>query len=231
MTAKFGFDPDALITQFAEASARQGETLRKAVHEATLKALQGRELTLQNIKGAVKQVSSAAAKGAGQNPMGAEQMEPLLAKAISGMDAALLQAVEANRRALEQLVEYGAGLRENQMKKAMADIEKMEDTFFTTVRGAVAKGAGPLQGVWDQVLDKMQMKGTGTGAHATQSIEQITEQAQTALREGRAMGMKTAQALLDSYAALASGVLIGMSQGMQGESAPAPAAAKSKRGK
>src|SRR4051812_3574661 len=130
---KFGFDQDALIAQFAEASARQGEALRKAVQEATLKALQGRELTLKNIKGAVQQVSQAAAKGAGQNPMGADQMEPLLAKAVAGMDAALLQAVEANRRALQQLVEYGAGLRETQIKKALSDVEKMEDAFFDTV--------------------------------------------------------------------------------------------------
>lgn len=224
--SKFGFDQDALIAQFAEASARQGEALRKAVQEATLKALQGRELTLKNIKGALKQVSGAAAQGAVQNPLGADQMEPLLAKAVAGMDAALLQAVEANRRALQQLVEYGAGLRENQIKKAMADIEQMEDTFFATVRKAVAGGAGPMEGAWTQVLDKLQMKGTGTGAHATQTISQLTDQAQAALRDGRAMGMKAAQTLLDSYAALASGVLIGMAQGMQPGSAAAEAPAK-----
>lgn len=226
---KFGIDQDALIEQFAEASARQGEALRKAVQEATLKALQGRELTLKNIKDVVKQVSGAAAQGAGQNPLGAAQMEPLLAKAVAGMDAALLQAVEANRRALQQLMDYGAGLRENQVKKAMSDIEHMEDMFFTTVRKAVADGAGPLQGAWSQVLDKMQMKGSGTGAHAAQTIEQLTEQAQTALREGRAMGMKAAQTLLDSYAALASGVLIGMSQGMQGDAGESEAAKPKKR--
>ena len=226
---RFGFDQDALIEQFAEASARQGEALRKAVQEATLKALQGRELTLKNIKDVVKQVSGAAAQGASQNPMGAAQMEPLLAKAIAGMDAALLQAVEANRRALQQLMDYGAGLRENQVKKAMSDIEHMEDMFFTTVRKAVAGGAGPLQGAWTQVLDKMQVKGSGTGAHAAQTIEQLTEQAQTALRDGRAMGMKAAQTLLDSYAALASGVLIGMSQGMQGDAAGSEAAKAKKR--
>jgi hypothetical protein len=227
---KFGIDQDALIEQFAEASARQGEALRKAVQEATLKALQGRELTLKNIKDVVKQVSGAAAQGAGQNPLGAAQMEPLLAKAVAGMDAALLQAVEANRRALQQLMDYGAGLRETQVKKAMSDIENMEDMFFTTVRKAVADGAGPLQGAWSQVLDKMQVKGSGTGAHAAQTIEQLTEQAQTALREGRAMGMKAAQTLLDSYAALASGVLIGMSQGMQGDASEGEAA-KAKRRK
>lgn len=226
---KFGIDQDALIEQFAEASARQGEALRKAVQEATLKALQGRELTLKNIKDVVKQVSGAAAQGAGQNPLGAAQMEPLLAKAVAGMDAALLQAVEANRRALQQLMDYGAGLRETQVKKAMSDIENMEDMFFTTVRKAVADGAGPLQGAWSQVLDKMQVKGSGTGAHAAQTIEQLTEQAQTALREGRAMGMKAAQTLLDSYAALASGVLIGMSQGMQGDASEGEAAKAKKR--
>lgn len=226
---RFGFDQDALIEQFSQASARQGEALRKAVQEATLKALQGRELTLKNIKDVVKQVSGAAAQGAGQNPLGPAQMEPLLGKAIAGMDAALLQAVEANRRALQQLMDYGAGLRENQVKKAMSDIEQMEDMFFSTVRKAVADGSGPLQGAWSQVLDKMQIKGSGTGAHATQTLEQLTEQAQTALREGRAMGMKAAQTLLDSYAALASGVLIGMSQGMQGAAGDEPAAKPRKR--
>ena len=220
---KFGFDPDALIAQFSEASARQGEALRTAVQEATLKALQGRELTLKNIKAAVTQVSGAVAAGAGKNPLGAGQMEPLLAKAIAGMDAALLQAVEAHHRALQQLVDQGAGLRETQMKKAISDIEQMEDMFFTTVRKATAPVAGPLSNVWTQALEKLQIKGSGTGAHATQTVEELTAQAQSAMRTGRAASMKAATALLDSYAALAGGVLIGMMQGMQG--APAAAAA------
>jgi hypothetical protein len=227
--SKFGFDQDALMGQFAEASARQGETLRKAVQEATLKALQGRELTLKNIKKVVEQVSNTAAVGAGQNPMGAEKMEPLLAKAIAGMDDAVLQAVEANRQALKQLVELGAGLGEKQVKKVLADIENMEDMFFSTVRKTVVDGAGPLQGAWAQALDKLQIKGSGTGAHAAQTIEQLTDQAQAALRGSRALGVKAVQTLLDSYAALASGVLIGISQGI--EAGGGEAASKSSRGK
>jgi hypothetical protein len=229
--AKFGFDQDALIQQFAEASARGGEQLRTATQAATLKALQGRELTLKNIKGAIEKVSAAAAQGAGQNPLGPQQMAPLLEKAVAGMDAALLQAVEANRRALNQLMEYGAGLRETQVKKAMSDIEKMEDMFFATVRKAVADDSSPLQGMWAQALDKLQVKGSGTGAHAAETIGQLTDQAQNALREGRAAGLKAAQTLLDSYAALASGVLIGMAQGMTGSESsagPAESAAKPK---
>ena len=57
---KSGIDQDALITMFAAAGAKQGEALRKAVSEATLRALQGRELTLDNIKKVVKNVAEAA---------------------------------------------------------------------------------------------------------------------------------------------------------------------------
>jgi len=37
---KSGIDQDALITMFSEASAKQGDALRKSVADATLKALQ-----------------------------------------------------------------------------------------------------------------------------------------------------------------------------------------------
>ena len=53
-------------------------------------------------------------------------------------------------------------------------------------------------------------------------------QAQTALRDGRAASAETMQAMLDSYAALVSGVLIGMSEGLQGGAAPASKTAKKK---
>jgi hypothetical protein len=96
----------------------------------------------------------------------------------------------------------------------------------------VTDGSGPMQGAWAEVLDKLQMKGSGMGAHAQDTIEQLTTQAQASLREGRAMGLKAAHALLDSYAALASGVLIGMSQGLKQEaSGTQEAAAKPRRGK
>jgi hypothetical protein len=86
-----------------------------------------------------------------------------------------------------------------------------------------------MQGPWEQVLSAMKLKGTDTGAQATQTVEQLMAQTQSALREGRAATAKTAQAMLDGYAALVSGVLIGMSEGLQG-GAPAakPTTAKKK---
>ena len=211
---KAGIDQGALITMFAEASAKQGEALRKAVSEATLRALQGRELTLDNIKKVVKNVAEAASTGIARNPAPAIDIEGLLGKALGGIDSALLQAVEANRKALEQFVSGGVSLSEKPLKEALANIEKMEDVFFSTVAKA-SQSAGPLQGPWQGALDAMKAKGSATGMQATQTVEQLLGQAQTMMREGRASGLRAAQAMLDSYAALASGVLIGMSEGLQ----------------
>ena len=211
---KAGIDQDALITMFAEASAKQGEAVRKAVSAATLRALQGRELTLDNIRKVVKNVAEAASLGIARNPAPAVDVEGLLGKALGGIDAALLQAVEANRKALEQFVRGGVSLNEKPLKDALANLEKMEDVFFSAVAKA-SQSAGPLQGPWQGALEAFRSKGSATGTQAAQTVETLLDQAQTMLRAGRASGMRAAQAMLDSYAALASGVLIGMSEGLQ----------------
>ncbi|HPG80953.1 MAG TPA: hypothetical protein PK756_19910 [Piscinibacter sp.] len=222
---KSGIDQDALVSMFAQASAKQGEALRKAVSEATLKALQGRELTLANIKGVLKSVTQSASAGMAQSKLPEVDVEALLAKAFDGMDSALLQAVEAHRKALQQFVDQGVELKDKQMKSALSNLEKMEDTFFAAVTKAAQAAGQPVQGPWDHVLEAMKAKGTGTGMQATASVEQLVAQAQTALRDGRAIGLKAAQALMDSYSALVSGVLIGMSEGM-GQGAAAPKASR-----
>jgi len=221
---KSGIDQDALITMFAEASAKQGETLRKTVSNATLQALQGRELTLESIRKVVKTIAGAASLGAARNPASAVDVEAMLGKALAGIDSALLQAVEANRKALQQFVSTGVGLTEKPMKDAMANIERMEDTFFDAIAKA-SKTAGPLQAPWEHALSAMKMKGSDTGAQATHTIQSLLSQTQSSLRSSRASGMRAAQVMLDSYAALVSGVLIGMSEGLQsGKAASSPAA-------
>lgn len=225
------FDADALITMFEQASARQGAQLKKAVGDATLAALQGRELTLKNIRGTLKAVAEAASAGAARNVVPGVDAGALLDRAVAGMDDALLKAVQANRVALEKLVAQGADLREKHVKKALDDLDRFEDTMFAALKKAAAGVEGPLAGAWDQVLQKMQAGGTASGAQAAQTIEQLAAQMQGAMRSTRAASMRAAQALAESYTAMVSGVLIGMADALQGTApAPAPAAKKAARG-
>ena len=216
--AKPMIDPEALISMFETATATQGAQLKKAASDATLAALQGRELTLKNIRGALKKVSEAASACAAKNVVPGLDAESLLDNAVAGMDDALLKAVDANRVALAQLVSQGADLREKHLKKALDDLDKFEDTFFATLK-KTAEGAGaPMAGAWGQVIEKMQAGGTLSGTKASNTAEQMndmTAQMQTAMRSTRAASMRAAQAMAESYTAMVSGVLMGMSEALQ----------------
>ena len=212
--AKPMFDADALISAFENATAQQGAQLKKAVSDATLASLQGRELTLKNIRAALKAVTDAASAGAAKNLTSGVDAGALLDQAVAGMDQALLKAVEANRVALGQLVSQGADLREKHLKKALADLDAMEDSFIGAIKKA-ADAAGTQAGqAWAPVLEKLQAGGTLSGAKAATTAEQFLGQMHTAMRDSRAAGLKAAQTLAESYAALVSGVLIGMSDAL-----------------
>jgi len=226
---QYGIDQQALISKFSEASAKQGDAIRKAVTETTLKALQGRELTLANIKQVLNAVAKAASTGAASNPLAPANAETLLSNAAAGMDAALATAVQANRKALQQMIDQGASLRETQAKKALADIEKMEDTFFAALNKAAAGSQASLEGPWAEVLRGMQSKGTNTGAQAGATLAHLLDAAKKNLRDGRELGVLASQAMLDSYSTLVSGVLIGMSDALERTaSAAAPGTTRKK---
>ncbi len=224
---KSGIDQDKIIEMFATASASGTDQVRKGVQQATLAALQGRELSLKNIRSVLKTVAQAASAGAAQNKLPGVDVEALLDQAVAGMDAALLKAVDANRVALQQLVNQGADLREKHLKKALSDLEAMEDSFIGALKKAADAAGTQVASQWAPVLEKMQAGGTLSGAKAATTAEQFVQQMHTAMRDSRAAGLKAAQTLAESYAALVSGVLIGMSDALtQGGSAKPKAAKK-----
>ena len=208
------FDQNALIDMFENATAKGSAQLRQAVSQATLQALQGRELTLGNIRKALKSVSDAASMGAAKNVNPGIDPEALLDKAVAGMDDALLKAVEANRTALQQFATQGADLRDKHLKKALSDLEKMEDTMFAALKKTAETAGAPLASAWGQVMEKMQAGGTQSGAQASATAEQLVSQMQNTVREGRAAGLRAAQAMAEGYATMVSGVLLGMSEAL-----------------
>jgi hypothetical protein len=84
-----------------------------------------------------------------------------------------------------------------------------------------------MAAAWGGVLDKLNAGGTLSGAQASRTAEQFSQQmkqVQGAMRETRAASLRAASALAESYTAMVSGVLIGMADAMRSPAAgPAPA--------
>ena len=209
---KLPIDSDELLRKMASEAVKKGEEVRTTVRDLTLKSLQGRDVTLAQIKNALKAVTEGVNMGAAKSPVDAEK---LLADALAGMDDALLKAVEANRTVLQQLTGDGNSFEESKMKKALDELERYEDTMFKTVKQASAGANDRLKAQWANVLKNTKMEGTDTGLRVAATLEQYGSQFQNAVRDSRTAGLKVAHAMQSSYATLVGGALSGMSEALK----------------
>src|SRR5205823_2651023 len=144
-------DTDEVLKGMAREAVKQSENLRTAVRELTLGALRGRELTVREIKRVVKAVTEGINLGAATSKIDADRV---LGEAFAGMDEAVLKAVQANNLALQQLAAQGQSLRESHLKKALEELERLEDEFVGAVKDAAKKGNQQLRDQWASVLQQ-----------------------------------------------------------------------------
>jgi hypothetical protein len=203
---------DEVLKGLARESVKQGENLRSAVRELTLNALRGRELTLAEIKRVVKTVTEGVNLGAATGKVDAERV---LSEALSGMDEAVLRAVQANHLALQQLSAQGQSMRESHMKKALDELERLEDEFFATIKDAAKKGSKQVKDQWASVLQRTESSGTGTASQIEATLEEFGDRMHEAIKQQRRTALKATEAMAENFTTLASGILIGLTEGLQ----------------
>lgn len=210
-------DTDEMLEQMTAQAVAQGESLRSTVRDLTLRALQSRELSLSQIKSVIAAVTQGVNLGAAQGRVDTDQV---FSQALAGMDDALLKVVEASRVALHQITGERE-FRDSKLKKALDDLERLEDEFLATVKKSAAGAGAPFKSQWGGVLEEQMSAGTATGAQVMAMMEQYGSQVQMAARAQRDAGIRAAHALAQNFATLASGVLIGLTEAMQ-QATPKP---------
>ena len=152
---KSGIDQDAMVKMFSEATAKQGEVLRKAVGRSHAEGAAGARADDGQHQKVFKSVTEAASAGAAQKRLAAcPTWRRCSTRPSPAWTPRCCRPSRRTARRCEQFVEQGVGVQEKQMKGALANIEKMEDMFFAAVTKA-AQSAGAVQGPWAQVLDAM----------------------------------------------------------------------------
>lgn len=209
---------DDLLKNLASESTRQGKNLRATIRDMTLKALQRRELTLEQIRNVLESVSVGVTLGVADREM---KVEKLLSDALAGMDDALLKAVEASNVALQKLGSAGEDFEDSYLKQALSDLEKFEDELLQSVTKATDSAGEKISTQWARVLHKKRRSGTSTGAKVATTLRDYAKRAQAQLRAQRETGFRAAHLLTQNFATLASGILIGMSDALEAKGAMA----------
>ena len=205
-------DADEILKGLARESVKQGENLRSVVRELTLNALKGRELTLAEIKRVVRSVSEGVNLGATASKLDGERV---FSEALAGMDDAVLRAVQANHLALQSLAAQGQSLRESHMKKALDELERLEDAFLSSVKDAAKKGSRQVKDQWAAVLQRTETTGTGTASQVETTLEEFGDRMHQAVKQQRRAALKATEAMAENFTTLANGILIGLTEGLQ----------------
>ena len=211
MKTAAGLNSDEVLKAMVVEAVKRQAQIRSSVRDITLKALQVRELGLSQINNVVRKVTEGVNAGLGDKV----DVKKALADAFAGMDDALLKVVEANQVALTKLTEGGASFEESSVKKALDELEKLEDRFRDGITQGTQEAGARLTQQWASVLDKIPHGGTDTGARVVQTIAGHAQQVQDAMSQSREAGQKVAHTLTQNYATLVSGVLMGLSEAMQ----------------
>jgi hypothetical protein len=222
--ASSAFDVDQVLKSLASQSIKQGSDVRTAVRNLTLKALQQRELTLDQIGKVLRSVTEGVTLGVSNREL---KVEKTLSDTVAGMDDALLKAVEASNVALHRLTGDGYDFEDSNLKHALDELEKLEDQFLVSIAQATESASEKIKAPWARVLAQTRLSRTATGLQVASTMREYAKRAQEAMRTQRETGFKTAHLLTQNFAILASGILIGMSEGLGGKPAAAKRATKS----
>jgi hypothetical protein len=204
-------NPDEMLKSMAAEAVKQHEQIRTTIRDLTLKALQTRDLSLEQINGVVRNITA----GVNIGVEGKTDTQKTLSDALSGMDDALLKVVEANKVALQKLTDGGASFEESSVNKGLKELEAFEEKFLDGVKNAVQSSSDPIKGQWKAILDKIPPGGTETGAQVAETLSARAREAQVAMRSSREAGLKAMHTITQNYATLVSGVLIGLSEALE----------------
>jgi hypothetical protein len=198
---------DQVLKTLATQSIKQGSNVRATVRNLTLKALQQRELTLKQIGKVLRSIVEGVHVGVAKREM---KVEKALSDTIAGLDDALLKAVKASNVALHRVTGKGYDYEDSNLRQALNELEKLEDEFIRSLVQATDSAAERVRAPWQRALEKTTLSGTATGSQVASTMRDHARRAQAAMRT------------------LASGILIGMSEGL-GTKRHAPTTGKTRR--
>jgi len=204
-------NPDEMLKSMAAQAVKQHEQIRTTIRDLTLKTLQARDLSLEQINGVIRNITAGVNIGVGDKT----DTQQTLSDAFAGMDDALLKVVEANKLALQKLTDGSASFEESSVKKGLKELEAFEEKFLDGVKNAIQSSSDPIKQQWKSILDKIPRGGTETGAQVMETLNERAREAQVAVRSSREAGLKAMHTITQNYATLVSGVLIGLSEAFE----------------
>jgi hypothetical protein len=212
---------DERIRSEASDTLRGGVDIRERVRTLTLSALKDRRFDSAGMRDVVRAVTEGVASGGEQSRA---DLRVAFADALSGLDAALRTSAEAGYAALKQLSSTGRSFSDNELKQALGSMRRLEEDFLDTVGQVADSASAQVQPPLREALANTRRAGTATGKQVALTMAEFAQRFSLASIDATVAGLEVAGEMGARFAALASGILTGVSEALRPAAPPAPAA-------
>jgi hypothetical protein len=201
------------IKAAASESLAAGVDIRERVRDLTLQALRARRLDLGGMREVMQAMTEGVSAGAAQRS--AHDLRFALSEAFAGMDQAMSKAAQASSLALKEMGARGREFSDTELRQGLERIRQMEGSLLDAVLQVSRAGTGTLRNEWQDVLTHAQRAGTDTGRVISATARDFSVRLTASLSDGAIAGMEVAREFGERFAALASGLLAGMSEALR----------------
>ncbi len=205
----------ASTNQKAEEAARtaveNGDDIRGAVRNITLKALSEGQLDLKKMREVVQAVLRGTSVGI---IMKGSQTKQLLQEAMTGVDEALAASAEASKLAVQEASGNIKNFSTQNLKQALDDLQALEDMFLDTVISIAKTSNIAVKDSLNSLAQHARTSGTLVGKAAAKAAGVLSSQLGQNMREGVSVSAESLLKVGAQMSQAAAGFLDGLAEAL-----------------
>lgn len=213
------------IRETARRAVAESENIHDAVRDLVIRALSREPLTQDHIRAVAAAVLEGAAAGA---PEGSADTAQGLREAAEGLDEALASAAQASHLAIEEAAGRADAFTENDLHQALDDLHALETLFQDLVISFAKSSSSATRGIVEDLARHFERVGTDTA----RAVRQVTHSGLGAASDAHLPDLKdvgrATRGGLSTIAAIGSGILSGLAEGLAPHQVTSPPASPTK---
>jgi uncharacterized protein YicC (UPF0701 family) len=215
MQNETGHDTPSLEADVRHA-VEQGNDVQEKVRQLTLRVISARSLDIKSVRETADAVLRGARAGV-QRELEHSSAQTHIARdhlreAVAGLDVALAQFAEAAKLAVEEAAGRAQRYSSDDLKKARADLERLETMFEETLQNAASAAKDATGEILHDLAAHSRTHGSAVGKQLKETLSVIAHQIGATGRAQVGVGLHLAKNTSDLVRQIAAGVLTGLAQ-------------------
>ncbi|MES2408612.1 MAG: DUF6781 family protein [Pseudomonadota bacterium] len=200
------------IKQEARQAGADGLDIHARIHEITLRALEQRKLSVNEIKAVLASVSAGINLGLAERGGDITQS---LREAINGMDQAVVKFAQSTQLMIQEMLGNGREFRTGELQQSLQALRETERMLMDALRQAATTSTDLLVVETNRVASHLKASGSDAGGQARETLSLLVTRLRATAHAAKTSAGLAVRDVSSRMALVASGVLTGAGEALR----------------